>query len=63
MFFSYVSRRKVQELKNLYEQLLRMHDLRDRYPQAWLALNARIGDLNDELGLTTTHFHHKHRHH
>jgi len=55
LFGTFVRRRKVQELKDLYERRLEMHPYRDRYPQSWFALNARVGDLNDELHLTTTH--------
>jgi len=51
MPFGYVPRSKTQELADLYEKLLRIHPFREKYPQTWLMLNARIGDLRGELGL------------
>lgn len=51
--FGYVRKDKVSELVRLYEKLLVLSPLRTKYPQAWLAVNAQIGDLKDELGLHT----------
>lgn len=51
--FGYVRKDKVSELVRLYETLLALSPLKTKYPQAWLAVNAQIGDLKDELGLHT----------